>query len=298
MVDSHDLWGDIQLRIWLPALDATVQSRPDRLFPHSESAAALRLAEDCPARRKFLARLQGETNKRGPWTCCGAASGTVPTTWSSSAAPHRSHHSGHHRKLHPVAGGEGHEDRQEEAEADLAPPPATRPGKRYLIHQHFAGGGKSFSIAWLAHQMIPLKKDGSTAFDSIIVITDPPDIGPPDPGHDQAIRAGGVHRGARRTVGAISGVSSGRARRSSSRRSSSSPSSSTRSGMPTATAASRSSSTKRIRARAGRPPKATERAVLGIVRDNTQLFKVFADNPDFRRWLVDTAFRLAYEATG
>ena len=44
--------------------------------------------------------------------------------------------------------------------------------------------------------------------------------------------------------------------------------------------------------------KATERAVLGVVRDNTQLFKLFADNPDFRRWLADTAFRLAYEATG
>ena len=29
-----------------------------------------------------------------------------------------------------------------------------------------------------------------------------------------------------------------------------------------------------------------------------QLFKLLADNPDFRRWLVDTAFRLAYEATG
>ncbi len=43
--------------------------------------------------------------------------------------------------------------------------------------------------------------------------------------------------------------------------------------------------------------KATERAVLGMVRDNTQLFKLFADNPDFRRWLADTAFRLAYEAT-
>ena len=44
-------------------------------------------------------------------------------------------------------------------------------GKRYLI-QHSAGSGKSFSIAWLAHQMIPLKKDGSTVFDSIIVVTD------------------------------------------------------------------------------------------------------------------------------
>ncbi len=44
-------------------------------------------------------------------------------------------------------------------------------GKRYLI-QHSAGSGKSFSIAWLAHQMIPLEKDGKTVFDSIIVVTD------------------------------------------------------------------------------------------------------------------------------
>ena len=44
-------------------------------------------------------------------------------------------------------------------------------GKRYLI-QHSAGSGKSFSIAWLAHQMIPLAKDGSPVFDSLIVVTD------------------------------------------------------------------------------------------------------------------------------
>ena len=44
-------------------------------------------------------------------------------------------------------------------------------GKRYLI-QHSAGSGKSNSIAWLAHQMIGLTKDGATAFDSIIVVTD------------------------------------------------------------------------------------------------------------------------------
>ena len=43
--------------------------------------------------------------------------------------------------------------------------------------------------------------------------------------------------------------------------------------------------------------QATKRAVIGMVRDNTQLYKLFADNPDFRRWLTDTAFRLAYEAT-
>ena len=33
------------------------------------------------------------------------------------------------------------------------------------------------------------------------------------------------------------------------------------------------------------------------MQDDTQLFKLFADNPDFRRWLAATAVRLAYEAT-
>ena len=45
------------------------------------------------------------------------------------------------------------------------------PGKRYLI-QHSAGSGKSNSIAWLAHQLISLTKDGKAVFDSVIVITD------------------------------------------------------------------------------------------------------------------------------
>lgn len=44
-------------------------------------------------------------------------------------------------------------------------------GKRYLI-QHSAGSGKSNSIAWLAHQLIGLRKDGKEVFDSIIVVTD------------------------------------------------------------------------------------------------------------------------------
>lgn len=44
-------------------------------------------------------------------------------------------------------------------------------GKRYLI-QHSAGSGKSNSIAWLAHQLIGLRKDGRDVFDSIIVVTD------------------------------------------------------------------------------------------------------------------------------
>ena len=44
-------------------------------------------------------------------------------------------------------------------------------GKRYLI-QHSAGSGKSYSITWLAHQLIRLEKDGAPVFDSIIVVTD------------------------------------------------------------------------------------------------------------------------------
>ena len=44
-------------------------------------------------------------------------------------------------------------------------------GQRYLI-QHSAGSGKSNSIAWLAHQLIGLTRDGAPAFDSIIVVTD------------------------------------------------------------------------------------------------------------------------------
>ena len=44
-------------------------------------------------------------------------------------------------------------------------------GKRYLI-QHSAGSGKSNSIAWLAHQLIGLRRDDTQVFDSIIVVTD------------------------------------------------------------------------------------------------------------------------------
>lgn len=44
-------------------------------------------------------------------------------------------------------------------------------GRRYLI-QHSAGSGKSNSIAWLAHQLIGLRKEDALTFDSIIVVTD------------------------------------------------------------------------------------------------------------------------------
>lgn len=44
-------------------------------------------------------------------------------------------------------------------------------GQRYLI-QHSAGSGKSNSIAWLAHQLVTLKRDGKNVFDTVIVVTD------------------------------------------------------------------------------------------------------------------------------
>ena len=44
-------------------------------------------------------------------------------------------------------------------------------GARYLV-QHSAGSGKSNSIAWLAHQLIGVERDGAPAFDSVIVVTD------------------------------------------------------------------------------------------------------------------------------
>jgi type I restriction enzyme R subunit len=44
-------------------------------------------------------------------------------------------------------------------------------GDRYLI-QHSAGSGKSNSIAWLAHQLVGLEKNGKPIVDSILVVTD------------------------------------------------------------------------------------------------------------------------------
>lgn len=44
-------------------------------------------------------------------------------------------------------------------------------GQRYLI-QHSAGSGKSNSIAWLAHQLVGLEREGQPVFDSVVVVTD------------------------------------------------------------------------------------------------------------------------------
>jgi type I restriction enzyme, R subunit len=53
----------------------------------------------------------------------------------------------------------------------LADVPKSGVGRRYLI-QHSAGSGKSNSIAWVAHQLIGVKKAAREVFDSIIVVTD------------------------------------------------------------------------------------------------------------------------------
>lgn len=53
----------------------------------------------------------------------------------------------------------------------LADVKANGVGERYLI-QHSAGSGKSNSIAWLAHQLIGLEKDGHPMIDSVLVVTD------------------------------------------------------------------------------------------------------------------------------
>ena len=40
------------------------------------------------------------------------------------------------------------------------------------------------------------------------------------------------------------------------------------------------------------------RVMTGIMRDDTELFKQFVDNEDFRRWLGGVVFGLAYEGVG
>ena len=41
--------------------------------------------------------------------------------------------------------------------------------------------------------------------------------------------------------------------------------------------------------------RALARVMTSIMKDDTELFKQFVDNTDFKRWLGDTVFRLAYE---
>jgi type I restriction enzyme R subunit len=41
--------------------------------------------------------------------------------------------------------------------------------------------------------------------------------------------------------------------------------------------------------------KALGRVILGLMKDDTQLFKQFSDNPGFKRWLTDSVFAATYE---
>jgi len=41
--------------------------------------------------------------------------------------------------------------------------------------------------------------------------------------------------------------------------------------------------------------KALARVVVGLMKDDTELFKQFSDNDSFRRWLTDTIFNMTYE---
>ena len=40
--------------------------------------------------------------------------------------------------------------------------------------------------------------------------------------------------------------------------------------------------------------KALGRVIIGLMKDDTELFKQFSDNPDFKRWLADTVFSITY----
>jgi type I restriction enzyme R subunit len=41
--------------------------------------------------------------------------------------------------------------------------------------------------------------------------------------------------------------------------------------------------------------KALDRVMTAVLRDDTELFKQFSDNPAFRRWLADAIFSVTYE---
>ena len=44
--------------------------------------------------------------------------------------------------------------------------------------------------------------------------------------------------------------------------------------------------------------RALGRVMMGIMKDDTELFKQFMDNPDFKRWLGGVVFEVAYEGVG
>ena len=41
--------------------------------------------------------------------------------------------------------------------------------------------------------------------------------------------------------------------------------------------------------------KALARVIVGLMKDDTEFFKQYSDNPEFKRWLADTVFGMTYE---
>jgi type I restriction enzyme, R subunit len=41
--------------------------------------------------------------------------------------------------------------------------------------------------------------------------------------------------------------------------------------------------------------KALARVIISLMKDDTELFKQFSDNPEFKRWLADTVFGMTYQ---
>jgi len=41
--------------------------------------------------------------------------------------------------------------------------------------------------------------------------------------------------------------------------------------------------------------KALGNVIIGLMKDDTELFKQFSDNPEFKRWLADTIFTTTYD---
>jgi type I restriction enzyme R subunit len=44
--------------------------------------------------------------------------------------------------------------------------------------------------------------------------------------------------------------------------------------------------------------RALQRVMIELLSDHTELFKLFSDNPSFKKWLGDTIFGVTYQATG
>ncbi len=42
--------------------------------------------------------------------------------------------------------------------------------------------------------------------------------------------------------------------------------------------------------------RALQRVMVSLMTDQTELFKKFSDEPDFKRWLADKVFALTYQA--